>query len=304
MPNPSVQQLPSEIIHTIVARVLADSLHRICFSTGNMKFELDALMTLSLVSHSFRAITLDVACKAFQLSETDIEKQPCLSIVQAIYLYLATFAAKFRVDAYDLDWSKTLTQQKFSWPSPVVLGYTLLVNSIALRRRTSSLKHPAGIFDITSKAIRLSLSRTEQICKFVRPEVMSTVLAGSVTREIKVFDCVTTIVESCRQLEEYGSLIKSYQFSDGVDNGPHTLTGNFHDALSKLENADALYSALCHREYGVEDCPIYNLPQTYHTIGQVHDITFPDDNYNLETRLRRLVKRWSAGCPFLNAGVN
>ena len=68
--------LPAELIHNIISWVLVNSIHSICVSTEDVKWEKDIMNILCNVSPSFRAIAIEIVAKAFEISRgTDSDEE-------------------------------------------------------------------------------------------------------------------------------------------------------------------------------------------------------------------------------------
>lgn len=60
--------LPNELLYNIILRVLVNSVHAICVSTGDVSWEKDVMNILCDISPAFRAIAIEVVAKAFGIS--------------------------------------------------------------------------------------------------------------------------------------------------------------------------------------------------------------------------------------------
>jgi len=60
--------LPNELLHKIILWVLRDSIHSICTSTQDTTWDRNVMETLQEVSPSFKAISSEIAVKAFDIS--------------------------------------------------------------------------------------------------------------------------------------------------------------------------------------------------------------------------------------------
>ena len=67
--------LPTELIFNIISWVLVNSIHSICVSTGDVNWEKDVMNILCDVSPSFRAIAIEIAAKAFEISRGTEEEE-------------------------------------------------------------------------------------------------------------------------------------------------------------------------------------------------------------------------------------
>lgn len=60
--------LPNELLHKIIPWVLCDSVHSICVSTEDTTWEKNVMVILHEVSPTFRAISSEIAVKAFDIA--------------------------------------------------------------------------------------------------------------------------------------------------------------------------------------------------------------------------------------------
>lgn len=60
--------LPNELLHKVILWVLCDSVHSMCTSTGDTTWEKNTMSVLHQVSPAFKAISSELAGKAFDLS--------------------------------------------------------------------------------------------------------------------------------------------------------------------------------------------------------------------------------------------
>jgi len=59
--------LPNELLHKVILWVLCDTVHSLCTSTGDTTWEKNAMSVLHQVSPAFKAISSELAGKAFGL---------------------------------------------------------------------------------------------------------------------------------------------------------------------------------------------------------------------------------------------
>lgn len=59
--------LPNELLHKIILLVLCDSVHAICVSTDDTKWEQNVMETFHEVSPAFKAISTELAVKTFDI---------------------------------------------------------------------------------------------------------------------------------------------------------------------------------------------------------------------------------------------
>jgi hypothetical protein len=60
--------LPNELLHKVILWVLCDGVHSICTSTEDTAWEQNMMTTLHQVSPAFKAISSELAAKAFDIS--------------------------------------------------------------------------------------------------------------------------------------------------------------------------------------------------------------------------------------------
>ena len=65
--------LPNELLHKIVLLVITESVHTICLSTEDTAWEKNVIDTLYQVSPAFKAISGELATKAFDISKSNRE---------------------------------------------------------------------------------------------------------------------------------------------------------------------------------------------------------------------------------------
>jgi hypothetical protein len=62
--------LPNELLHKIMLLVITDSVHSICLSTGDTTWEKSIMDTFYQVSPAFKAISSELAAKAFDIPKS------------------------------------------------------------------------------------------------------------------------------------------------------------------------------------------------------------------------------------------
>jgi hypothetical protein len=65
------RHIPNELLHKILTRVIADSVHSVCISYIEESWNMDVFFTLSSVCFSFKEISTEVALKAFAITPPD-----------------------------------------------------------------------------------------------------------------------------------------------------------------------------------------------------------------------------------------
>jgi hypothetical protein len=71
-PKASIPQLPNELLHKVILFSLMDALHTIA-TTTTCAWEVNILVTFCCVSGSFRAISKEIASKAFEIPNEDVD---------------------------------------------------------------------------------------------------------------------------------------------------------------------------------------------------------------------------------------
>lgn len=61
--------LPNELLHKIILWVLCDGVHSICTSTADTTWEKNMMSVLHQVSPAFKAISSEIAAKAFDIAK-------------------------------------------------------------------------------------------------------------------------------------------------------------------------------------------------------------------------------------------
>ena len=62
--------LPNELLHKIMLLVITESVHTICLSTEDTNWEKNIMDTFYQVSPAFRAISSELAAKAFDIPKS------------------------------------------------------------------------------------------------------------------------------------------------------------------------------------------------------------------------------------------
>lgn len=81
--------LPNELLHKIILWVLCDSIHAICTSTQDTTWDRNVMETLHEVSPFFRAISSEIAAKAFDISK-DVRNEDEAYVIsfRSVILYI------------------------------------------------------------------------------------------------------------------------------------------------------------------------------------------------------------------------
>ena len=69
-PKASMPQIPNELLHKVILCSLMDALHTIA-TTTTCAWEMNILVTFCCVSGAFRAISKEIASKAFEIPKED-----------------------------------------------------------------------------------------------------------------------------------------------------------------------------------------------------------------------------------------
>lgn len=194
--------LPNELLYNIILRVLVNSVHSICVSTGDVSWEKDVMNILCDVSPAFRAIAIEVVVKAFGISmatDDDWEARWFLSAIldlmsewssihrlfaslQQIFGYLHHHGVRLRDPS---EWG-TMSFQPPSQAmvSPYVSAYALYLSCISFRRNAA--RSPRDAFEGIHQAIFSALTQSENLCNRVVPVGMTDLIRDKIRDE---FSC-------------------------------------------------------------------------------------------------------------------
>lgn len=193
--------LPNELLHKIILWVLCDSIHSICTSTQDTTWDRNIMETLHEVSPSFKAISSEIAVKAFDISR-DIKNDDeawvtylppyqfhnfiylIISLhrtLRAIFVYLGHLGSRFR---HPLGWDSVSFQTIDCSASSFVFGYALYLSCTSLRRNAS--RSPSDVFETTHNVIFSALGQSQALCDRVRPVEMTWLLRDSLQEEYEL----------------------------------------------------------------------------------------------------------------------
>ncbi|EPQ55717.1 hypothetical protein GLOTRDRAFT_128933 [Gloeophyllum trabeum ATCC 11539] len=187
-------ELPHELWYEILQRVLADSIHSVSTlaEEATPQWDMDVVGILSSVSGMFRAIAIDLSVKVLAVSPySDPDLNPAEAARHAMQ-YLRCLA-KQTSDVGEEE-TRVWSRMPAMTTSPLLQGYTLYLNAVALRRkyRYSQRKQPreggpsaycnsspSQRADVDDLVIALEKSR------LVAPNAMAGLLDEVVREEIK-----------------------------------------------------------------------------------------------------------------------
>ncbi|KDR78174.1 hypothetical protein GALMADRAFT_1304697 [Galerina marginata CBS 339.88] len=271
--------LPNELLYKVILLVISESVHSICVSTEDTTWERGVMDTLHQVSGGFKAISSEIAVKAFDIPK--IVRQHDASLLRTlreIFIYLSRLGMRLR---HPSDWGGINFQTIDCKASSFVFGYALYLSCISLRRNAS--RSPREVFESTHKVILSALAQSEALCGRVFPVEMTYRLRSSIEEEFG--------------LARHGLVI--VQSFNGT--GPVTAVRSLiHTSLHKIEAVHEEY------DFALADKPvqceprIYELPGVLASIRLLAKLKYDEDEYNLEERVRKFVDLWKVGCPFLN----
>ncbi|KAF9528846.1 hypothetical protein CPB83DRAFT_853835 [Crepidotus variabilis] len=290
--------LPNELLHKIILWVLCDSVHSICVSTEDTTWEKNVMATFHQVSPAFRAISSEIAGKAFDLVK-DVRNNDTtlLNSLREIFVYLGLLGARFR---HPTEWGGVSFQTIDCSASSFVFAYALFLSCITLRRNAS--RSPHDVFESTHKVILTALLQSTALCERVKPVEMTALLKKSIEEESVLAIHGLAVVEGFNQLDSQANsyvILEPHAYRDGT--GPITAVRSMiHTALLKIEGSYQQYdSILSNKPAGLEP-QLYELPGVFQALRKVAVLTFEEDDYDLYRRIQKLVNHWSVRCPFLN----
>jgi hypothetical protein len=292
--------LPNELLHKIMLLVITDSVHSICLSSGDSTWEKNIMDTFYQVSPAFKAITGELAAKAFDIPKLIREDdQRLLHELRLIFNYLAHVGERLR-DPTEWGFSFRTIDCK---ASSFVFGYALYLSCISLRRNAS--RSPRDVFESTHKVILSALTQSEALCDRVYPVEVTHLLRQSIHQEFELAHNGLVLVRSFSELDEYANSMLVLQPSEKEDgSGPVTAVRSLiHGSLNKIEAVYSNYTAALPDASSPTDPRIHELPGVLVALRKVSALKFGEDEFNLEQRLWELIRLWSVGCPFFNRGV-
>ncbi|KIM42003.1 hypothetical protein M413DRAFT_445197 [Hebeloma cylindrosporum] len=291
--------LPNELLHKILLLVITESVHTICLSTEDTSWEKNIMDTLYQVSPSFRAISSELAAKVFDIPKSIREDDDnLLHDLRRIFNYLGHIGERLRDPA---DFGGVSFQTIDCKASSFVFGYALYLSCISLRR--NSTRSPRDVFESTHKVILSALAQSEALCDRVYPVEVTSLLRQSIHREFELAQHGRVLVRSFHELDEYTNSMLVLQPSEKEDgSGPVTAVRSLiHGSLNKIEAVFSRYTAALPDASSPMDPRIHELPGTLVALRKASALRFgEDDEFNLEQRLRDLVRLSSVGCPFFN----
>ena len=192
--------LPAELIHNIISWVLVNSIHSICVSTEDVKWEKDIMNILCNVSPSFRAIAIEIVAKAFEISrgtDTDEEEErwtpalyyliQCLNgshrilaTIQQIFIHLRQLGVRVRDRT---EWESVSFQVVDISKSPFTSAYALYISCVSLRRYAS--RSHREDFETANQVVLSALAQSENLCNRVWPINMTDLIRKKIQDELQ-----------------------------------------------------------------------------------------------------------------------
>ncbi|KAF9545685.1 hypothetical protein CPC08DRAFT_823883 [Agrocybe pediades] len=290
--------LPNELIHKIILQVLRDGVHTICVSSEDTTWEKGMMDTLHGVSVGFKAISTEIALKAFDIPKYDRTDDGSIrQVMRKIFIYLGHLGTRLRHPSH---WGSVSFQTIDCTASSIVFGYALYLSCLSLRRNAS--RSPREVFDSTHKVILSALVQSQALCERVYPVEMTYRLRESIDEEFALARYGLTIVHSFSELQQHAhslEVLRPTREQDG--SGPISAVHSLiHTSLSKIEEVHEEYAAILADRALQTEPKIYDLPGVHTGLRTLSMLQFDEDEFNLGERIHRLVGLWSVGCPFLN----
>jgi len=165
------------------------------------------MIVLHQVSPAFKAISSDIAAKAFDLSR-DIRNDDAalLRTLREIFIYLGLLGARFR---HPSEWGNVSFQTIDCSASSLVFAYALYLSCTTLRRNAS--RSPCDMFENTHKVILSGLQQSKSLCDRVRPDEITWLLRKSIHREHELSILGLNIVQGFHGLHDYGDALAIFQ---------------------------------------------------------------------------------------------
>ncbi|KAG5641219.1 hypothetical protein DXG03_005753 [Asterophora parasitica] len=239
---------PNELLHDIVLRVVATSIHTICVSPDDVEWEMNVLSTLCRVSFNFRTITLELARRAFQSKPEE-----------GLHTVLPPFVKQMeRLRVFGLRLHRPAEKhasyfEPLQEDSLLIFGYSLFLSAMSLRYNSSDASPQA--FETTHEIIISALSASLVICLKVEPPGMGDVLSDIMCMEMDLVRSGLDIVRAALQLDRLmrGAPIKMplhYPEAAKEEEDPIakrrlqlTLT-RIHEEVEKIEKAEVIYASV------------------------------------------------------------
>lgn len=296
--------LPNELVYKILVRCIGAAIHTIACTKGPCTWEMNIFVTFHCVSHTFRAISREVACRAFDLFQPPAAS--FLPITRDTLVSLRDMAMRLR-GSNDLSSpfvrpSSTPTEPSFS-PSPFFVSYVLYLNSIALRETANTSTAPAfqSIHDSIIAALTQSLALCERVSS---PRVAENLRAG-ILEELELSQCGTALVQGFNDLAAHAESMRILQpcvEKDGT--GPMAaIRSLIHTSLAKVEAAIDAYPLIMENGTSFARLKLFQLPGVLIGLRRVCALQFTEDEYDLQTRIEALRRLWVNQCPFMKSKV-
>ncbi|GLB44251.1 hypothetical protein LshimejAT787_1601810 [Lyophyllum shimeji] len=273
--SPSRRPVPNELLYTIILRVIANSVHAICFCPGDVKWEMNALPTLCKVSYNFRAITLELTRRAFQITKVDADISSIFPPIAKQLQRLRSFGLRLYQPPIHSSHFQPLPED-----SVLLYGYSLFLAARELRYHAASTG--IQIYQTTQEIIISALSMSLVICKRVEPPGMADVLSEVMHKEMDLVRSELDIVQatmSLGRLLELGASLDGAK-ADDVDEKRLEIRTRIPREIDKIEAADRIYVEI------IESDKIFRsaeLPGVVPTVRRLRKVYFEDDEHEIVT---------------------
>jgi len=255
------------------------------------------MAVLHQVSPAFKAISSEIAAKAFGISK-DVRNDDAalLRTIRGTFMYLGHLAARFR---HPSEWSSVSFQTIDCSATSFVFAYALYLSCTSLRRNAT--RSSCGVFESTHAVILTALEQSEALRAQVIPAEITWLLKESTDQERELAFLGLDLVQGFGDLHHYGDAFALFQQNVEKDGtGPLTGACHFvHTALSKVEGAYEKYESNLNRNPSQLDPHAYELPGFDRCLQRLTTLTIDEDKYNLRERIelwsRTSTKTHSAG---------
>jgi len=256
------------------------------------------MVTLHEVSPSFKAISTEIAVKAFDIAR-DIRNDDAafLKTIREIFTYLSLLGTRFR---HPSEWGNTSVQTIDCSASSYVFAHALYLSCASLRR--NAIRSPRDGYETTHNVILAALDQAEALCDRVRPSEMTYLLRKSMCQERELAVVGLKVVQGFGDLMYYTDalvLFQSHVENDGT--GPVAGARSLiHSSLRKVDGLYEAYEGILDKKSSSLEPHVYELPGVFQCLRKVATLTINEDQFFIRERIKQLVDHWSIACPFLD----
>ncbi|KAF8063991.1 hypothetical protein FPV67DRAFT_1451238 [Lyophyllum atratum] len=280
----SHRTIPNELLSRIILRVIANSVHAICIYPGDVEWEMNVLPTLCRVSYNFRAVTLELTRRAFQVSPAED--------ISSIFPPIAKQLQRLRLFGLRLHRPSRYTSyfEPLADDSLLIYGYSLFLSAMDLRYNSVSCQ--PTVFQTTQEIIINALSMSLVMCPKVEPPGMAQVLSDAMCKQMVLVRSGLDIVQASVRLDHLIELRESLDNSEEEDVEQKRFETRNHivDEIEKIEVADKIYAEV------IESDQIFmpaELPGVIPVIKKLRQVVVKDHGQKIAKRLDSLLEKWS-----------